>query len=245
MQPLYFPPMSYELRQTLKPGHVGLDLLQRVEALLREDVSQTLLDGESGEVEYTMVISEGFGEETFRSVRDYRPKRLPDAVTKVEMRLWTRRVSPSVYSNLKLSFGLDDWDTRLELSTSGQRAREKAVAIAERVEQILAPHRGRHRFLHVSLLMSGVRAGLLFVAGLAAVYRATQQDLGEAFVWFLVALAAGAHWYAGAVLRPYTIFDTLKNERAGNQLKWLIGLFLTFAVSGVMLTYLRQKFLGF
>jgi hypothetical protein len=134
---------------------------------------------------------------------------------------------------------------RFSVETDGENARGSAIAIADKLERLLEPHRRLHAFLHPTTWFEGflfvfgwVPAALLVAALLA-------KDFDVALYSGMALFLLGAYIYAGKRLRPFVVFDSQASRRRGAVWNWFIFGVMTFLMFGTALVLFRRHLFGF
>jgi hypothetical protein len=236
---------QFALEKRLPSSEVTLDLLKTIEQLVWEQIAvMSARSPDAREDKYTVAITDAFGTETLGSIRDFRGALLPDSTT--ELALWFRSsyfgVTPQI--TLRIAFNSTSYLNRFKVEVEGDDPRATAVAISDKLQRILEPHRRMHGFLHPNSL----GGALLIVLGGAIVYSLlfaliTKQEP--------VGLFAGAGvllliiYYMAGRLRPFVIFDSQASHRKSAVWNWFLYGSLTFLVFTTLAVAFRRRLLGF
>lgn len=240
--------MSYNLTKQLPSCNVERKLLQELENYARRKVAELAPPPEdlAGVLNQSFTIVDKFGVENLKSVEEYQRTYFPDDTRGISIEV---RSFGNPHLSIEFKFSPTKSDSNLRVRFDGNSAREVATGIAAEILSIMESYKTSNHFFHSYL---GVPLVLVIFAALLTGFilpgiRLTPTDavpylllnLGLGAVTVLLAVAAGEKF------KPYSAFETRRNERLKKQFNWLVlGLlgFLLFTVVGV---YFRQKLFGF
>ncbi len=232
---------EYSCETRVPSCSVSKDTLERIEQYMHERAKALGLSQKQIASSYAITVVGSIGEEKFKSVEDLPWSRFPNDTKDVRVELST--YSPRRLS-VRITFSTGRLHSLMGVYYSGDSAREVALGILHALKNILAPCNNMNSWfhlptpLHETLVLGGLAALFWAAVSLAA------KRVNEAAV--LAKIGAPMLMYAlCGWLKPYSQFETKRNESRTKWANWLffgILAFLVFSVAGV---FLRKRLLGF
>jgi hypothetical protein len=244
---------QYRLEREIPPSEVTIDLLRQLEKVILDDIAARFtLSSEEKQLWYSIDITDAFGTETLTTIDAYRPSVFPDTTTAVVVSL-LRMHGAYPRIAVRLAFNLRLTASVLRVDAEDDAAREIATGIADRLLQVLAPHRGTHAFFHPGPVAWGMWAFFLIGAVITPICLSATgiipisdpRYITVSMVASIVAVLCLAYWLVGYALRPYIIFDSRRNRGRTSLWNWFIYGLLTFVVFTTLLLAFRKYWLGF
>jgi hypothetical protein len=177
---------------------------------------------------------------------DYAPSKFPDSTKSIQL-AYRNGYETTPRIAIDLVFSLDKDSSEYRVTVEGASPREIAVGLGERIEQLLAPHRRMHGFLHVGGLIELGRFLAILTGGiLLLVDEGNPESIHRSHqIGAVLVVACGAHWFASKFIRPYVIFDSTANARRSQLWIWLVFGILGFILFGSLLPAARREYFGF
>lgn len=234
---------SFELERNIPPSEVTLDLIRLLQRVLLEDVAPRSSGGRQEKERFGISIVDSFGEESISRIEEYRPLLLPDTTSAISIRYSSPyEARPDI--TVRLAFSLEPHMSRFQVQVVGDAARDVALGVADLLTRVLEPQRRAHAWFHLGVGFVAARFVVGFAALLVAV-REAREAPDVATAGLAVALLCWTHWFVGASIRPYMVFDSQRSRRLGSVWNWLVFGTLTFLIFGSALYWLRRQFIGF
>jgi hypothetical protein len=233
----------YELNRTPPSTRVTRSLLAKLERYLVEQAARLLGSQTANDtVGIQLEIVDAFGTETCRSAGELNIDKLPDSTKEIKLRA-------SRYQDPKLTFNINfsrrRLDSEIRLSYAGNDARESMIGVYSGLLRILDEAKTWSWLFHphwvVDALVPMLMPGLLFGGATSLVFFASlAARIAAAMVIVLLTLFS-----LGWLLKPYSAFDSRRQDALDAAWKWLSLGTLGFIVFGTMFPTIRRIIAGF
>jgi hypothetical protein len=164
--------------------------------------AEALSKGEEAESSFTVSVTDATGTESMRNVEEYPVEIFPDDTRAIALDLLTHGVHDL---HILIHFDSRPEDSRVSICFTGPKPRATANGVLAGIEKIIGPHQTNHHFYLSKLLWSVVPA--VWVAALGIQWRHLKlnwEDVG-------IVVASAGLWVL-TLLKPYTMFDTRRNQ---------------------------------
>lgn len=197
---------NYALSKRLPSCAVPRQLLIDLERHVQER-ADALLKGEETERTSTVSVTDSMGTETMRNIEEYPVEVFPDDTRAISVEL----LAQGEHSlHVSIQFNARPEDSQISICFSGPKPRATAHSVLAGTEKIIGPYRTNHHFFLSKMLWSVIPA--VWVAALAIQWRHLK------LTWADVAIiVASIGLWTLTVLKPYTMFDTRRNQ---TKAKW-------------------------
>lgn len=237
---------TYTSTRTLPSCKVERELLVELEEYIRQKM-ETLYannkDAIPSVISYKVIINDSVGSETLFSIKEYNAQYFPNDIQAIHLKSNASRHNMS----LAVKFGLVKGATEVEMSYTGDSAREIVTGICEEIIKRTKVYETNNHLFQLSSLLLFIPI-LLFSVSLALVigslehpevYHKAVQSVSVA----VLALSVG--WFVLTFFKPYATFHTRRNEKLERRLNWILLTFLGFILVTVIGVYFRTRLLGF
>jgi len=169
------------------------------------------------------------GRTVLSTIREHQPALLPDSTRTVRLAARTHAVGGPTVS-LAIDFNRDRALSEVTISSQSTRPRDAVLSASDALHQLLRPAHTLAFFYHPPF---GVYMALVAIVPIAALVAAETHRVRAS--WIVCAIAAILLWFvAGALLNPYTSFDSTHQRRASGAWKWLAVGFLGWVLFGMI-----------
>jgi hypothetical protein len=198
---------------------------------------------ESQRASFEFIIIDSLGVETLKNIKSFHRSYFPDDTKRLTIRY---KPSDNPKLNIELNFTPNKESTNLEVFYDGTSAREITIGIASEIGEILSSYKTPNHWLYYG-------QGVPFILGLSGTFslvilalRSKVSLVPVIFLWFILIFPIrGIVSILAAYFKPYSTFETRRNERRKKQENWLLLGIMAFILFTVIGVYLRQKLLGF
>lgn len=240
--------MSYNLTKQLPSCAVERRLLLELESYVQRKIAEHAppFEGVNSIVDNSFTIADKVGIEILKSVEEYQRSYFPDD-TKI-ISIEARSIGKNSLS-IEIQFTPSKSNSEVRVRFSGNSAREVATGIAAEILSIMESYKTLNYLFHY---LYGLPLGILVYTMIyvGMIYAGLRPSRLDALSYFLVSIMSGV---AGAVIgitfnekfKPYSTFETRRNERRKKQFSWIVLGVLGFILFTVIGVFLRQKLLGF
>jgi hypothetical protein len=219
---------KYSIEAPVRSGSLSKQAVERLEKYMFEKaaaINQIPLD--TVQEDYQIESVDSLGTETSRSIHEHGRHQFYNDIRRLVL---TYRRYHDRLTTLKISFGVRERWSTIQLTVEGQNARETAMSILHEIQIMLREGANLNfifhgRYLALPLIGFGISMGML----LLMLDPRVPEPLRSMNMW--VAISIGAFWGLFALIRrinPYVLFDTPDNEKAQQAFGW--GLKVLFAV---------------
>jgi len=245
---------EYSLKKPLPSCTVDKTLLQELEDYLHKKVSEAIPPTEDEKASglsmrnYHLTIEDSFGEETIKSAIDIDRSYFPDDTKAIRLEYRARNKDNRI--DIKITFSassvLPEF-SELKITFQGASSREFVTGLAHQIIHRLEPYKTNSRYFSITL-GKFLFAAFLFAISLVGISYGLEHStsLAKFFltssVSFLILVIA---WVILLFLKPYSKFNTRRNEQFDKWINWVFAGVLAFILFTVVGVYFRQKLLGF
>jgi len=197
---------NYSLSKRLPSCGVPRQLLLDLERHIHER-ADALLKGEQAERTFTVSVTDSMGTETMRNVEEYPVEVFPDDTRAISLDLLTLGVHQL---HVSIHFSTRPEDSLVSICFSGPKPRATAHGVLAGIEKVIGPYQTNHHLYLSKILWSAVPA--VWVAAFSIQWRHLKLNWAD-----VVIIVASAGLWILTQLKPYTMFDTRRNE---TKAKW-------------------------
>lgn len=232
---------SYSLNKKTPSCSVELSLLESLEDYIFQRASELIGDlcDSSVRYNYSVNIEDSLGTESLESIRDFKQIYFPDD---------TNRISLDFASygdnRLRIAIGFSNemFGSKISVSYDGDSAREKVRGLLLRILEILGDYKTSNWIFHPPVPLWVFPMTLVVVIP----FIPSPNFKPELFAIQISVFFTGLiYMIFGGILKRYMTFDTKKNQGIRKWYDWVLAGLLAFLLFGIILTYVRQKTLGF
>jgi hypothetical protein len=223
---------KYSIEAPLKSCFLSKDTVERLEKYVFDkaaSINQLAL--ENVREDYQIESIDSLGTETLRSIHEHGRHQFYNDTRRLVL---TYRRYHDKLTTLKISFGLSELWSTIEVTMDGPNARETAMEITHDVQMLLKSHANLNfifygKYAVLPFIAFGVSAGVLPVL---FNFKASEA-LKVPNAW--IALSIVAFWalfVAVKKINPYVLFDTRENERTQQSFGWVLKVLCGVVVLG-------------
>jgi hypothetical protein len=235
--------MSYYLTEQLPSCIIERKLLLELEDYVKRKCAEFVSREETSKLRYTFRISDEKGVERLDSIEEFKRSYFPDDTRRIVIEC---KVYDVKSLDIEINFSKFKDTTTLNVSFDGNSAREITAGIAAEILSILESYKTSNHLFHSYKTYALFAACLALISIPMNILLKSQANITKNVLIFGGAGAMASLYAVFIILfKPYSTFETRKNEKRKKQLNWvLLGAlgFILFAVIGV---YFRQKLFGF
>lgn len=236
----------YTSTRTLPSCKVERELLVELEKYIRQKMETLYANNPKAKpsvLSYKVIINDSAGSETLFSIEDYTGQYFPNDIQTIHLRC---RASQHDMS-LSVKFGLVRDATEVEMSYTGDSAREIVTGVCEEIIKRTKVYETNNYIFQLGTVYAFIPL-LLFIMSatlLSAMppepieYRKTIETI------LVVPMLLSLGWFLLIFFKPYSTFHTRQNERRERRLNWILLGFLGFILFTVIGVYFRNQLLGF
>jgi hypothetical protein len=225
---------KYSIEAPLRSCSLSKQAVERLEKYIFEKAAAiNQIPVETVREDYQIEAVDALGTETLRSIHEHGRHQFYNDTTRLVL---TYRRYHDKLTTLKISFGVRERWSTIQLTVEGADARETAMAILHEMRIMLRAGANLNfifhgRFLAVPLVAFGVSMAMLP----PLLDPRVSEPLRTMNEW--TAIGIGAFWALFAMTRkinPYVVFDTTDNEKTQQAYGWGLKLLLgVVALAGV------------
>ncbi|PKA23515.1 hypothetical protein CH381_25385 [Leptospira sp. mixed culture ATI2-C-A1] len=228
----------FTTEKALYPIHVDFELLSNLESFLLKSIPKEIVRLFPSGLKriYSIDLTDKYGTEELKTIKDYRLKFLTDSTSQISLGLFDEK------TNFEISIVLDKEDgASIFLDFELEQARGIAVQILEEIDRILGNYKSANRFFHPPEIISMILFFAGFISGLTSVIDFINSKYLEALGPGLIFFSLGSYYYVGNWIRTIVSFDTRHYQRFNKYFHWFISGNLSFLIFGTLLSFLRDK----
>jgi hypothetical protein len=228
---------TYSLQKRPDSCSVEKELLLELEGYIRRKAGELDVTPERGR--YEVIIDDSIGKEELHSVDEFRSLYFPNGTRSIM--LTYRGISPNLELTVKFS---KDYlvSSSVEIAYTGESARETAIEISARIDEIIRPYKTPNLFHPNPMIFSILCTALVMMFSFLTGNLVTKAFRAGALL-AVPTLAIGWYLLAG-FLRPYSAFKTRRNEDFLRWHRWLTMGIIGTILFGVIFARLVRNIFG-
>ncbi len=210
---------DYRLTRSIPSCRVDRDLLKEIEEYLTKRSVKYINPEEHNAPICEIRFEEGRGRTgTYQGVREVPRGRFDDSVRQVSLGMEFPTDYAPTSSSASITFDVSRSGSKLDISLSGQEPREEVIAIDAELQRLLDGKKTWNWLFHPDVL---VAIPGMVVAILPAVMFLQLQTVTLPGYLLLVPLFLGVIYAICSSLRPFSRFDTRRNDTKDTLFGWL------------------------